>query len=69
MSEGGHLTSTYVLRRVLIPAMERAGIPRVGERGGTRDFHSLRHTFARLALEGGAQFSGCSGSLGTRRSG
>ena len=52
--DGGYLTSSYVLRRVLIPALKRAGVPRVGERGGVRDFHSLRHTFARIALEGGA---------------
>ena len=53
--EGGYLTSSYVTRQVLYPALERAGIPRVGERGRKRDFHSFRHTFARLALEGGAE--------------
>lgn len=53
--EGGHLTSGYVTKRVLYPALERAGISRVGERGRARDFHSFRHTFARIALEGGAE--------------
>jgi integrase len=62
--EGGHLTSGYMLRRVLIPALERAGIPRVGEQGGTRDFHSFRHTFARIALEGGAEITWVQRQLG-----
>ena len=53
--EGGHLTSGYLTMSVLYPALERAGIPRIGERGRARDFHSFRHTFARLALEGGAE--------------
>lgn len=43
-----------MLDYVLYPAMERAGIPRVGEHGRARTFHSFRHTFARAALEGGA---------------
>jgi integrase len=62
--EGGHLTSTYVLRQVLSPALERAGIPRVGEGGGTRDFHSFKHTFARIALEGGAELQWAQRQLG-----
>jgi integrase len=53
--EGGYLVSGYVTKRVLYPALDRAGIPRIGERGRKRDFHSFRHTFARLALEGGAE--------------
>ena len=31
--------------------MKRAGIPREGESGRKRTFHSFRHTFARIALE------------------
>jgi integrase len=42
-------------QRVLYPALERAGIDRIGERGRARDFHSFRHTFARIALEHGAE--------------
>ena len=42
-------------RQVLYPALKRAGIPRMGERGRKRDFHSFRHSFARIALEGGAE--------------
>ena len=53
--EGGYLNSPYVTRSVLYPALERAGVARVGERGRKRDFHSFRHTFARIALEGGAE--------------
>jgi len=53
--QGGHLSSSYVTRQVLYPALKRAGIPRMGERGRKRDFHSFRHSFARIALEGGAE--------------
>ena len=55
-----------ILRRKLYPAMLEAdardgqrkhkdewGIPRIGERGNPRVFHSFRHTFARLVLENG----------------
>jgi integrase len=62
--EGGHLSPGYVLRQVLYPALERAGVPRVGERGRKRDFHSFRHTFARIALEGGAEITWVSQQLG-----
>ena len=40
-----------ILRRELYPAMGRAGIARVGPTGEKRTFHSLRHTFARIAIE------------------
>lgn len=53
--EGGeHLVLTTILRGSLYPAMRAAGIPRGGEHGRNRDFHSFRHTFARIALQGGA---------------
>lgn len=50
---GGYLSDTTV-RRTLYEAMERAGVPRAGAGGRKRNFHSLRHTFARRALEAGA---------------
>jgi hypothetical protein len=34
--------------------MKRAGIDRVGPTGEKRTFHSFRHTYARCALESGA---------------
>jgi integrase len=60
---GGHLDGGQVLQ-VLYPAMERAGIPRVGEGGGRRTFHSLRNTFARVTLEGGASLQWVQRQLG-----
>jgi len=62
--EGGHLDPSYTTRGVLYKALERAGIPRVGERGRKRDFHSFRHTFARIALEHGAEISWVKEQLG-----
>jgi integrase len=62
--EGGHLAPGYVTPQVLYPALERAGIPRMGERGRKRDFHSFRHTFARIALEGGAEIVWAQRQLG-----
>jgi integrase len=66
--DGGHLSNAYALRSVLYPALERAGIPRVGERGRERDFHSFRHTFARIALEHGAEITWVKSSSATRAS-
>ena len=63
-----HFDSPSVLRQALYPAMATAGIPRVGERGRDRDFHSLRHTFARIALKGGAEIVWVKNSSATARS-
>ncbi len=62
--DGGHLDSHYLTVHVLYPALERAGVPRVGERGRKRDFHSFRHTFARIALEHGAEITWVQRQLG-----
>jgi integrase len=61
---GGYLDGNYTLKRVLYPALKRAGIPRVGERGRKRDFHSFRHTFARIALEAGVPIDWVRAQLG-----
>lgn len=43
-----------ILRRELYPAMKRAGVPREhAKTGQKRNFHSFRHTYARIALENG----------------
>jgi integrase len=60
----GFLSPTIVLRRQLYPAMVAAGIPRVGPTQEKRTFHSLRHTFAKRALERGAQITWLSRHLG-----
>jgi integrase len=60
----GYLSGSNLLRAQLYPAMARAGIPRVGPTGEPRVFHSLRHTFAKRALESGAQITWLSRHLG-----
>jgi integrase len=60
----GFVTPSVVLRRHLYPAMSRAGIPRVGPTLEKRTFHSFRHTFAKRALENGAQITWLSRHLG-----
>ena len=60
---GGYLDASNT-RKVLYRALEKAGIPRIGERGGTRDFHSFRHTFARVALEHGTPLEWVQAQLG-----
>lgn len=63
-SRSGHLSGSNLLRRYLYPAMARAGIPRTGPTGESRVFHSLRHTYAKRALENGAQITWLSRHLG-----
>jgi integrase len=63
-NDTGFLDPTAVLRRHLYPAMLRAGISRVGPTLEKRTFHSLRHTFAKRALESGAQITWLSRHLG-----
>jgi integrase len=61
---GGHLDDSKA-RKVLYAAMARAGVPRVGERGGKpRNWHSFRHTFARVALEHGSELAWVQAQLG-----
>ena len=58
------LDPPVVLRRHLYPAMARAGVPRVGPTLEKRTFHSFRHTFAKRALESGAEITWLSRHLG-----
>jgi integrase len=49
--------------------MERAGVPRSGQHltppaKNERTFHSLRHTYARVALENGVELSWLSRQMG-----
>jgi integrase len=63
-SRGTFVSASTLLRRELYPAMERAGVPRVGPTQERRTFHSFRHTFAKRALESGAQITWLSRHLG-----
>jgi integrase len=58
------ISPTIVLRRHLYPAMAAAGIQRRGPTQENRTFHSFRHTFAKRALENGAQITWLSRHLG-----
>jgi integrase len=58
------ISPTIVLRRQLYPALQAAGIARVGPTHEKRTFHSFRHTFAKRALENGAQITWLSRHLG-----
>jgi integrase len=44
--------------------MKAAGIDRVGPTGEKRTFHSFRHSFAKVALEGGRPIAWLSRHLG-----
>jgi integrase len=60
----GYVIHSTIRRRELYPAMARAGVPREGPTGELRTFHSFRHTFAKRALESGAQITWLSRHLG-----
>ncbi|MGH3004464.1 MAG: tyrosine-type recombinase/integrase [Gaiellaceae bacterium] len=60
----GYVVDSTIRRRELYPAMGRAGVSRVGPTGELRTFHSFRHTFAKRALENGAQITWLSRHLG-----
>jgi integrase len=60
----GYLCPTTVLRRELYPAMRLAEVPRIGPTGEKRTFHSLRHTYAKRALENGRRITWLSRHLG-----
>ena len=65
----GYRRGYDVPKRVLYPAMVKAGIPRTGEHltpptKASRTFHSLRHTYARVALENGVELSWLSRQMG-----
>lgn len=61
---GAYLSPFVLLRRHLYTAMAKAGIPRVGPTEEKRTFHSFRHTFAKRALESGAEVTWLSRHLG-----
>jgi len=61
------LSPPVVLRRHLYPAMAAAEVRRVGPTQEKRTF-SFRHTFAKRALESGAQIPGFHATSATRRS-
>jgi integrase len=65
----GYRRGNSVMKAVLLPAMERAGLPRSGEHldppvSSNRGFHSLRHTYARIVLENGGEIEWLSRQLG-----
>ena len=60
----GFLSPTILLRRYLYPALAAAEIQRIGPTQEKRTFHSFRHTFAKRALESGAQITWLSRHLG-----
>ena len=61
---GGYLVGSTITRDVLYEGMADAGIPREGEHGRKRTFHSLRNSFARVALQNGARMDWVQRQLG-----
>jgi integrase len=64
LSGGGYLSKEALTKQLLYPAMKNAGVPRIGPTGADRTWHSIRHTFARLAVENGRSISWLSRQLG-----
>ncbi len=62
-TKSGHLGPSKLVAE-LYGAMRRADVPRIGPTGEKRTFHSLRHTFAKRALESGRQITWLSRHLG-----
>jgi integrase len=60
----GYLNDKLIREKQLYPAMQRAGIQRIGETGFERTFHSFRHTFAKRALENDRAITWLSRHLG-----
>jgi integrase len=60
----GYVNSDSLRKRILYPAMERAKVPREDVHGVSRTWHSLRHSFARIALERGASMLWVSRTMG-----
>jgi integrase len=63
LEQGGHLDDSNT-RKVLYRAMAKAGVPREGDSGRARTFHSFRHSFARVALEHGQSIQWVKDELG-----
>jgi integrase len=60
---GAPVSPRPIVRR-LYDAMGEAGVPRTGPTGESRTFHSLRHSYAKRALELGAELLWLSRALG-----
>ena len=60
----GPIAPSTFCRGILYPAMKRAGVERVGPTGEKRTWHSLRHSYARIALEHEAPIFWLSRQLG-----
>ncbi|MEJ5187124.1 MAG: tyrosine-type recombinase/integrase [Candidatus Geothermincolales bacterium] len=54
---GNYRDPSHFLADEFLPALERAGLPRIR-------FHDLRHTYASLAIEGGANLKGLQAVMG-----
>jgi hypothetical protein len=64
LNREGQITERFTRAVEQLANKTSAGIAKVGEKGGRRDFHSFRHTFARIALEGGRRMDWVQRQLG-----